>query len=503
MINSYLNSASVNSFLKNPACEFPEKLKCVNPEELPKKHPFAENEEKREAYSFLSKELNRKIDVKWSNQFSPLKRTLEQTKKLLQPPLMISGTPTISTDLTASDTHILSHLGFGDNPIKSSEMVNSRGRALLKKWVETDSHRDDIEGNKKMRTLVATEFKKLGASIDEYPEEGVTIARFRTKNPHAKKILLLGHTDTVPLISEFQPSFLYKDGKVYGAGVADMKGGLVIMVTALKALYESGSLKDRHVTVLLNSDEELGSEKSRALIESEAIQHNIGFVFEAGKQTASSGGGVTLERKGLLAFDINIHGISGHTGVSHHKTIDAGNIAFRIAAHINALTDYKNGITGNSGIIKVNANAARNRSICHAKLSVEIRHWDASEIESIKEKVTLIIEGAMQSNPYIGRCSSYSMHFRNRPPIRATKENKQLYLNLAEVSKSLGRELGAVSSGGGSDQNFLINKGLHASIDSLGLNGQGLHSSNEWGDWDFFLYKSQLVALAIHKSNSF
>ena len=145
---------------------------------------------------------------------------------------------------------------------------------LLQEMVETESPSYDKEAVDKMGSIVIRETKKLGAEIEivHLKEFGDNIiARW---GEGEDGILLIGHMDTVfPLGTlEMQP-FYEKYGKVFGPGTLDMKSGLVIMLTAVAELQERGEMPNRPITMLFNTDEEMGSYESRKLIEKEAKRY--------------------------------------------------------------------------------------------------------------------------------------------------------------------------------------------------------------------------------------
>ncbi|MDB2602581.1 M20/M25/M40 family metallo-hydrolase, partial [Gammaproteobacteria bacterium] len=115
-----------------------------------------------------------------------------------------------------------------------------------------------------------------------------------TKSGEGKRMLMIGHVDTVfPVDSPFQ-TFSRDGDTAYGPGVSDMKGGLVVMLYALKALNHFGELEDKAISILLNSDEEIGSLSSRKYVEQQAALHDFGLVYES-----SGNNRLTRARKGL------------------------------------------------------------------------------------------------------------------------------------------------------------------------------------------------------------
>ena len=167
--------------------------------------------------------------------------------------------------------------------------------ALLERITNINSGSLNKEGVNELASLFSSELRQLGFSISTLPGEVIEMPScpgsdynvdvadhvLASKSGTGSRLLMMGHLDTVfPPDSPFQ-EFRREGDTMYGPGVSDMKGGLVVMLYALKALNEYDSLQDKSITVLLNSDEEMGSLSSRKHLEAQALLHDWGLVYES------------------------------------------------------------------------------------------------------------------------------------------------------------------------------------------------------------------------------
>ena len=152
---------------------------------------------------------------------------------------------------------------------------------LLQEMVETESPTYDKAAVNRMGAIVAREAARIGGKVQVLPQAEVGDNIDVRWGEGKGGLLLIGHIDTVfPFGTIEMMPFYEKYGKVYGPGVLDMKSGLVIMLTAIAALQEQGQMPKRPITALFNTDEEMGSYKSRELVEKLAKDAALALVFE-------------------------------------------------------------------------------------------------------------------------------------------------------------------------------------------------------------------------------
>jgi glutamate carboxypeptidase len=331
--------------------------------------------------------------------------------------------------------------------------------------------------------FVARECRQLGAQVITHPQKEIgnlVEARFfpsptkkRSKveseggnDEGEKKILLLAHMDTVfPMGILAKMPFHENDGKVFGPGVADMKGGIVVALGALKAAIENGSLA-HPITILFTSDEEIGSVGSRSLIEKLAAEAGLVLVLEPGMPD----GAVKTWRKGVGEFRVCAHGRAAHAGGDHEKGRNAiEEIAHQVIA-IQKMTDYNKGTTLNVGTI--HGGIASNVVPDEASIEVDLRVMMAGEAD----RIGLAMEAL---KPVIAGTSLEVSGGLNRPPMPFTNTIKSTFEIIKEIAAREQINLAASGTGGASDANFVAALGIPV-LDGLGPAGGDYHSAQEY-----------------------
>lgn len=288
---------------------------------------------------------------------------------------------------------------------------------------------------------------------------------------NGSRLLLMGHIDTVfPPDSPFQ-TFRRQGDTIYGPGVADMKGGLVVMLYALKALAAADALDEAAFTVLLNSDEEMGSLSSRKYLEEEALNHDWGLVYESsGIDT------MTRQRKGIGQARLVVTGRAAHSGGAHEQGLSAiKELAYKIV-QIENMTNYETGLTVNVGV--VNGGEARNTISPCAEALIDLRYPQPEQGVAAVELWREIFERVYSYPVDSGEITTESYINLHRPPKIPTPESDYLLDKTIAIGRLLGQDIGIVDSGGGTDGSLTQGVGL-PTIDSLGIAGTGAHSNRE------------------------
>ena len=281
-------------------------------------------------------------------------------------------------------------------------------------------------------------------------------------------ILVLSHVDTVHPLGTLEGALpLRREGdKVFGPGVYDMKGGLAIAVAAFRQLMRSRATRRLPLTFLFNPDEEVGSVGSRAAIEREGARSRYVLVTEPKR----GGGKIVTERKGTGRFVINTRGRPAHAGTTHHKGRSAIRAMAEIILQVEGFTDYKRGITTNVGLISGGTGVNVVPEHCTANADLRVCDMDAgAEMERR-------FQALEASDPDVDITVSGGMH---RPPFARGPRVEALFARAVDVASRIGMDLKSDGlSGGGSDGNFTAAIGI-ATLDGLGVDGDGAHTNHE------------------------
>lgn len=288
-------------------------------------------------------------------------------------------------------------------------------------------------------------------------------------------IFLVGHMDTVfPADTEFN---WYREDEVnaYGPGVIDMKGGLVAIVFALKALESSGALARIPLRVVFNSDEEIGSPVSRQIIAENARSSALGLVLECGGMN----GEVATGRKGRLGLELHVHGRAGHAANPQEGKSSAVLALARKIIDVEALNGAYPGVTVNVGCIK--GGTTPNSIPETAMATVDIRFASEKPFADLKARLIEITDrldapGTTSSLNEVG----------NRPLMPASEQNKILFQIANEAAEELGITIREEFRSGTSDANIIAATGTPV-LDGLGPIGKDDHSDRE------FMIKESLI----------
>jgi glutamate carboxypeptidase len=288
----------------------------------------------------------------------------------------------------------------------------------------------------------------------------------------AKPVLLLGHYDTVyPLGTLANMPCRTVGDKLTGPGVLDMKAGIALMLHGLAALQDwhtegwHGTLP-RAVTVLLVSDEEVGSDSSRAITESLAKKAAAVLVLEPAYGLQ---GAVKTARKGVGDFVVKVTGRAAHAGLDFQKGVNAILELARQIEKISSFTELKKGLTVNVGV--VSGGSRTNVVPAEAAAQVDVRIARLKDAAGIDNKMRRL-------RPFNRKCKIAVTGGINRPPLERTAGVAALYTQAQAIASELGWKLGEAAVGGGSDGNFTAALGI-PTLDGLGAVGDGAHAQHE------------------------
>jgi glutamate carboxypeptidase len=336
--------------------------------------------------------------------------------------------------------------------------------AALKQLVETESPSNDKAAVDRIGEVLLSIVPALGLKRHRSRTFGdVLELRFTPKRSKRSRVLLLGHLDTVwPIGTLKTMPWREDDGKLYGPGVLDMKSGVVMALEALAAL--DALEMQRPVTLLLNSDEEIGSPFSRAITEKIARQCSAVFVLEPAQGLAYK-----TARKGIGHYTLRVEGVAAHAGVDFQQGHSAVLEMARLVQTVSAFTDLSKGLTVNVGAIRGGTQSNVVAAECVAEVDVRIvKASDAARVDrtfralkTTDKACKLTITGGI-----------------NRPPMERKTGTVALFKQAKKLAAEIGFTLDEASTGGGSDGNFTAALGT-PTLDGMGSIGAGAHAAHE------------------------
>lgn len=343
--------------------------------------------------------------------------------------------------------------------------------ADLAHLVEVNSFTDNKEGGQEVGRRLAALFSLPELTATHVPSASGRFADhwvFSTAAP-GSPVALIGHLDTVFPPGTFEG--YAKDGTLRrGPGVLDMKGGLVVVAYALRALSREGLLAGLPLRVVVVADEEVGSPEGQEILRAHASGARSALVFEAGRAKDA----IITQRKGTGGITVVAQGKAAHAGNLHHEGVNA---IWALAVFVNEvqrLTDYGAGRTVNVG--KLTGGQGKNTVPDQAEALLDIRFTSTADGEKLVAAIEAAARTAEAAVP--GARLTITGGIARRP-LERTPASAALLHSYADCAKEEG--LGGDESpllGGGSDANTTSALGI-ASIDGLGPRGKGFHTKDE------------------------
>jgi glutamate carboxypeptidase len=379
--------------------------------------------------------------------------------------------------------------------------------ALLARVVDIESPTENVAGVRAVGDAFAEELRAIGMRTRwvELPPEmkraGHLVAE--TRGTRGKRLLLLGHLDTVLAGEPFR-----RDGaRAYGTGTADMKGGVVVMLQALQALNAAGVLQDMRITVLLTGEEEdagMPIAMSREPMLALARESDAALSFEA-----AIDGTATIGRRGINSWTLEVSGETGHSSGIFGAERGSGAVyeAARILAAFQAELGNERYLTLNPSVIVGGTKAALDdyRGTAEGKTNViapvaiargDIRYLSLEQEKSAVERMQAIVARHLPRTQ-----ATLTFDDGAYPPMTPTPGNEALLAVLDGASRDLG--LGPVAAldpadRGAGDIGFISH--LLPSLDGLGSGGGGnSHAPGEFTGLDTLTPMAQRAAVLIYR----
>ncbi|HEY0290995.1 MAG TPA: M20/M25/M40 family metallo-hydrolase [Hansschlegelia sp.] len=356
--------------------------------------------------------------------------------------------------------------------------------AGLKRWVERESPTFEPRAVNAMMDLASGDLAAAGAVVERVAGPAGLGDCVRASFPHPRHgepgVLVMGHLDTVHALGTLEKLPFRREGELaYGPGVLDMKGGIFLALEAIATLRRIGVETPLPVSMLLTSDEEIGSPGCRPIIEAEAAKHAYVLVPEP----ANLDGGLVTGRYAIARFDMEATGLSSHAGADLRKGRSAIAEMARRIGEIEAMTGddctFSVGVIHGGRWVNCVPQSCKAEALSMAKRQRDLDHG----VDRMLALTSVDADG---------------MGFRvsrgvTRPVWEPSPATMAMFDIAQEVARDLGFELTHGSAGAGSDANFTGAMGI-PSLDGLGVCGEGWHTLQEHIVVDSLAQRARLMA---------
>ncbi|MCW8407553.1 hydrolase [Legionella sp. PATHC035] len=372
----------------------------------------------------------------------------------------------------------------------------------LHQFCETNSGTSNLDGLAQMANLLQTAYSAIADTIQIKKLQPFSVmdlsgntviqncgdALFIRKRPHLKRrVLLCGHMDTVYAVDNpFQKLTYINDNCINGPGVADMKGGLIVMLHALSAFEQDECAAELGWDVLINTDEEIGSPASSALFDELAANYQAALVYEPAMTPT---GTLAKNRKGSGKLTLIATGKAAHAGRAFSEGRNAICYLAEAICAVHALNGKREGVTINVGAIAGGEalNVVPDRAVTQLDIRISLpedEFWVRTELDEIISRL---------------KRPGYSLNVYGvfgRPVKRVCSGTKRLFHRLQHLGQELGLSIDWKDSGGCCDGNNLAQHGLPV-LDTLGVRGGNIHSSEEYILLDSLFERAALSTLLL------
>ncbi len=365
-------------------------------------------------------------------------------------------------------------------------------RQRLIAWCAVNSGSDHLAGLARMAALLREACRELTPAVELIPLDsaGRVAVRASLRPSAPRQILCSGHYDTVYGADHaFQQTVEISGGRLNGPGVADMKGGLVVLFAALAAFEQSDQAAKLGWEILLTPDEETGSQASRALIEAAAPRFDAALIFEPARES----GDLVRSRKGTGIFTLTCHGREAHAGRNPQEGRNAIVALAGVLLGLHRLPDEVPDLMLNIGSIRGGGAVNIVPALASAEINVRIGRTETAAV--FRERLQALLAPVEAQEGYRFEIAGGF----NRLPMEAGEVTTHLFEAWQSCARDLGeRPFSWVHVGGGSDGNLLSAAGLPC-IDGVGVVGGELHSAREWMDLASLTGRARIAALALHR----
>jgi len=410
-------------------------------------------------------------------------------------------------------THVSAGEKTESKIVTAVEMSMPKALSTLEKSININSGTMNFAGVKQVGDLYAAELREIGFETQwvegtNFGRAGHLVASYGTKGP---KILMIGHLDTVfAQTDDFQTYEPLDGSKVKGPGITDMKGGDVIIISAVRALKSAGVLSDVQIKIVMTGDEESSGRplsKSKAALIDAARWADFALGFEDGDGNIKT---AVTSRRGSVGWTLVVTGQASHSSQIFTKDVGYGAI-FEAARILNTYREELSTITNltfNPGRIVGGTRIAHtdiaNTSTAFGKSNVVAQTLKVTGgIRAISPKQLADAKAMMQkiTKDNLHRTSAVLTFSKGYPPMSPSAGNTKLLAMYSDISVSLG--YGTVQAvdprkAGAADISFTA-KYIDAGLDGLGLMGMGGHTKDETADMTSFKKNTEKAAILIYR----
>lgn len=355
---------------------------------------------------------------------------------------------------------------------------------FLKDFVERESpSHENKEASDRCCDLIQKKFTELGFKMERIPQVNCGDHLYGELGDGEEGVIFVGHYDTVyPIDTVKKMPFLVKEGRAFGPGTLDMKGGIVMSYMAVKALIEEKRLPKAKIGVFFNSDEESGSFYSKDLIVEKSKGYKAVLVMEPGINDINS---VKVKRYGRGTYTVIAHGVAAHSGSNPHLAVSAILELSNQLKRIEKWNEETKGVTfapvhikgGIPGTCMIPDNAFFTMDVRYETEEMAAKiHEEIMNLQSIMPGASIEVQGKIDKPVMVG--------------------DEKLFALVSEAGKRFKLDIVGTTVGGGSDGNFTSSEGI-PTLDGLGTTGEFLHNPNEYIHLDHVPPRTATVATLI------
>jgi glutamate carboxypeptidase len=419
--------------------------------------------------------------------------------------------------LLVNSAHAKTPLDLNEqNIVKQVALALPQDLKDIEQAVNINSGSMNIEGVKQVGLLAKQQLSEIGFEVQwldgsAFNRAGHILATHQSSNPNALKVLMIGHLDTVFAKNDnFQTFTMLSKTQASGPGVADMKGGNTIIISALRALKKLNLLDNVSIKVLLTGDEESSGRPlslSKKAIVDGAIWADIALGFENGDNNINTG---MASRRGYTGWTLNVEGKAAHSSQIFNDEVGYGAIyeTARILEAFRAQLEPEKNLTFNPGMIvggtSIDFDLAKSSGSAFGKSNViaqkakvkgDLRALSNKQLKSAKQTMQNIVKNNLnQTHAQLIFEAGY-------PPMTLTQGNLELLAQYSQVSQDLGYNVVKAANprkAGAADISFAAEH-VDMSLDGLGLMGSGAHTKNEIADLTTLNKNIEKTAILIYR----